>query len=256
MPIDHAIALTANPGVFIGNHGIGLSEIDANMGVGGIPALNDMTCILTLSQASANGLPAPNSMPMLRMCPGMGGGGLTTILAKYCRAGDGGTHVDQIPYVDFRAALGVGEPPFLFTVGQNGCSFIVVSAVPGTAPALAPLHLRLLHDHSHYSLAHWQAAGYTVRFAAYSDGVEPGPIPGAFAANINVVNYNPNNYPWFFVVGGVARARVTTNFLHWNGANWDFHSKHFHDSGGVAYDVDVPPGAPPPAAVSTQSLAM
>jgi hypothetical protein len=251
MPIDHSYALAANPALFIAANKIALSEISANLGHIGLVVLNNMRCRLTLSQATGNGgVAVAGSVPMLRLCPGQGGNGLATIDAYYCHAGNGvgGWGVDVLPYVDIPINPGAHLPQFLFTTGMNGCALMVATAVPATAPAPLPLnHYRVLHDPRHHTLAHWHGAGYTIRFAAFADAAEPGPVPGAFAAHLNLQIYNPNNYDWHYLVHGLhgATMRVVTNFLHYDGAAWSFHSSHFHDRAGVPNDVDAPPGTIP-----------
>lgn len=261
MPIDHSFALEANPGTFIGANKIGLSEIAVNLGLIGLQVINNMVCRVTLSQASGvGGVAQAGTIPMLRMCPGLGGNGLNTIDSYYCHAGGGvgGWGVDALPYVDIPINPGAAQPKFLFTTGMNGCALMIATAVGGGAPAVLPAnHYRVMHDPRHHSLAHWHGAGYTIRFAAYCDAAEPGAVPGAFAAHLNLQIYNPNNYPWHYVQHGQhgATMRVVTNFLHYAGAAWNFHSSHFHDRAGVALDVDTPPGVAP-AVSSNISVAL
>lgn len=253
MNTDNAPALISDPGAFIANHTIALSEINVNMPQGTwLPNTNNQQCRLTLSQSGF----IKKGVPMLRMLPGLFGGSLKAIPAYYLHAGDGGMAFNVHRHVDLPLIPHPPYPRFLFTTGMNGCSLIVTSVVPGGAPPLPANHYRVFHDHDHRPLATWHTAGYTVRFASYADITQAGPIPPAFAANINVTTYNPNNYPWSYVVHGQhgVTMRVVTNFLHYNGG-WHFHSCHFHDRAGVPNAVDTPPGVAP-AASSTQSLPM
>ncbi|MCU0762141.1 MAG: hypothetical protein MUF76_03935 [Hydrogenophaga sp.] len=255
---DNTIAFLAGPAAFIAAHPIVLNDIAP----GGIPAVNNLRTRFTLSTATAaGGLPAPGALPMLRMQPvggpavvaPPGGGALTTIDALYCRAGNGGDAFNALPYCDIAIAPGGADAHTLFTTGMNGCSLVVASAVPAGAPApLAPGHLRVLHDHDHRTLAAWQAAGYTVRFAAYVDGaVGAGAAPPAWAVAAVVADYNPHNYPFGVMTPQGMGVRVVTNFLQWTGAHWTFNSRHYVAFAATPYDLDaVPPGG----ASSTQSL--
>jgi hypothetical protein len=226
--------------VFITRYPIGLHEI-AKEPPPGWQIANDATHAFTLSERRGIDV-----MPMLRILRNRNGHGFGTIIAKWCNASAGGTPLDRIPYCDFPAVPGAHDPLFVFTVAMNGCSFIVVSAVPRGVPALTPGHYRLLHDRSHNGLQRWAKAGYTVRFAAYTDVKEAGPMPAAAAAaGPNVISYNPRDYPWTSSHGGFLYARVVTNFLAWDGHTWRFGSRHYHergDAGGRSITArDVPP---------------
>ncbi|WP_261826626.1 hypothetical protein [Inconstantimicrobium mannanitabidum] len=177
-----------------------------------------------------------------------GGGVLGTIDAFYCRAGNGGMAFNALPFCDIAIAPGPLDAHFLFTTGMNGCSLVVASAVPIGAAPLAHGAWRVMHDHDHRSIAQWQAAGYTIRFAAYADLADAG--VGPFLP-VNVVSYNPNNYPWNYMDS----VRIVTNFLHWTGVNWNFNSRHYHAAGKHIINVDSPPGVIP-AVASTQTLAI
>jgi len=256
---DDTHAFHAGPVVFIVAHPLVLNDIAP----GGIPAVNNLRTHFTLSTVTAGAAgPAPGALPMLRMQPVGGppvvvlpppGGVLNSIDALYCRAGNGGDAFNVLPYCDIVAAPGDADAHTLFTTGMNGCSLIVASAVPPGAPAaLAPGHLRVLHDHDHRTLAAWQAAGYTVRFAAYVDGaVSAGAAPPAWAVAPVVANYNPHNYPFCVVTPQGVGIRVVTNFLQWTGAHWTFNSRHYVAFAATPYDLDaVPAGGP----TSTQSI--
>ncbi|WP_437729272.1 hypothetical protein [Sorangium sp. So ce861] len=257
MARDYANDFTGNPGGFIQNHAISLLHIASKLG-GPLVRRPNLQKMFTLSRETKwLKMAWEDPIPTLRMMPGLGGDGLTTFLSWYLFAGDGHMATDAIPYCDIPINPGANSPNFLFTVGMNGCSLVIASAVPGTAPPLAAGHWRVLHDHSHYNLARWHTDGYTVRFASYAGANEAGAIPGAFAAAINVNTYNPNNYAWHYVVHGQhgAHMRVVTNFLHWDGNAWNFHSRHFHNYADTVEDLDAPPGTVNPAS-STQSIAV
>lgn len=257
--IDNVPDFLASPAGFIVANPVTLAQIAQNM-PGGIPGGNNLRTRFTLTTDSASGAPAPGALPKLRMQP-VGsppiitlpppGGVVTTIDALYCRAGDGGTALAALPFCDIPVVPGAVDPHTLFTTGMNGCSLIVLSAVPAGAPALAPGRLRVVHDHDHRSLAIWAQAGYRVRFAAYADGAQAGAPPVAWPAPAVVANYNPHNYPWGMPVPGQTAPgnRVVTNFLQLNGVNWTFNSRHYVDFGGTPYNIDAPPGG----ASSTQT---
>jgi len=76
MTIDHSFALIANPTAFIAANPIALDNI-ASLMPHGIPALNNIQANFTLTQDSAHGLPAPGSVPKLKMLPGLFAGGLS-----------------------------------------------------------------------------------------------------------------------------------------------------------------------------------
>lgn len=265
MPQDNALDFLANPAVFINAHPIVLNYIAEDTG-GGFNVVNNQRTRFTLSTRTVQGMPGPNDFPALRMQQAVGpavvtlpsGGVLTTLDAMYCHASAGGTAFNMLPYCDIPIAPGPGNAHLMFTTGMNGCSLVVASAVPppppgaplGAQPPLAPGQWRVMHDHDHRSLAAWAAAGYTLRFASYSDAAQPGAVPAAWPAPI-VNTYNPHNYPWSVVPPppSPARLRVVTNFLYWSGANWTFNSRHFHAAATVAYDIDAPAGGVP----STQS---
>lgn len=253
MATDHAPTFLANPGTFIQNHSISLRQIDSKTPM---PARqNNMIKYFSLSQETKwFGTAWADPIPSLRMLPGAGGDGLQTILARYLYAGDGGDALDAIPYCDIPVAPGAAAPKFVFTVGMNGCTMVIATAVPGTATPLPANHWRVLHDHSHYSLATWHAGGYTVRFASYADAAEPGPVPGAFAAALNLRCYNAHGYPWHYAQPGAHGVwmRVVTNFLYWDGAAWNYHSVHFHNYADQVNDVDAPAGGG--GASSTESV--
>ncbi len=258
MPIDHAIAFVNDPAAFIANNVIALEQITADLGGAGVPAGNNVQRPFILLQATQLGVPAQNTGPMLRMQPAIGGYlGVTRFDAWYCNAGHGGhngANLGQLPYVDIRQTPLPADPKLLFTVAMNGCTLVVVSAVPAGAPALAPWHYRVFHDWDHNSLATWHAAGYTVRFAAYAGADEPGQRPLSFLPNLRVRTYNPHNYPWVHFGGRqMPDMRVVTNFLHHDGAAWYWHSRHYHSNGQLILNQDaVPVGG----ASSTQSLPM
>ncbi|HTV19351.1 MAG TPA: hypothetical protein VMG12_11785 [Polyangiaceae bacterium] len=243
MATDHATTFLANPGTFIQNHSISLLQIASKTNV---PARqNNLTRHFTLSQETKwLGLAWVDPIPSLRMLPGVGGGGLQTLFAYYMYAGDGNDPLDAIPYCDIPVNPGAAAAKLLFTVGMNGCTLIIATAVPPTAPALPANHWRVLHDHSHYSLATWHAGGYAVRFASYADANEAGAVPGAFAAALNQRCYNRRGHPWHYAVQGKHGVwmRVVTNFLHWDGAAWNYHSVHFHNYATEVNDVDAPTG--------------
>ena len=255
MAIDHANAFTGNPGGFIQGNAISLLQIVSKLGAPLVRRSNLQKQFTLSQETSWFGMAWEDPIPSLRMMPGLGGGGLNTFLSWYLFAGDGGMATTAIPYCDIPINPGVGQPNFLFTVGMNGCSMIIASAVPAGVEPLAAGHWRVHHDHSHYDLARWHADGYTLRFASYADAGEPGAVPGAFAAAFNLNIYNPNNYPWHYVVPAQhgVHMRVVTNFLHYDGAAWNFHSRHFHNYADTVEDVDTPPGVAPVAS-STQSI--
>lgn len=258
---DDTHAFLAGPAAFIVAHPIVLNDITP-FGVG-IPAVNNLRTHFTLSTVTAGpGGPAPGAFPMLRMQPVGGppvvvlpgaGGALNTIDALYCRAGNGGDAFNVLPYCDIAIAPGGADAHTLFTTGMNGCSLLVASAVPPGAPApLAPGHLRVLHDRDHRTLAAWHAAGYTVSFAAYVDGVVgAGAAPPAWPVAPVVANYNPHNYPFPMLTPQGMGARVVTNFLQWTGANWTFNSRHYVAYAATPYDIDA---TPPVGLTSTQSI--
>ena len=224
---DDTLTFLAGPAAFIVANPIVLNDI-APVGVG-IPAVNNLRTHFTLSTVTAGfGLPAPGALPMLRMQPVAGppvvvlpglGGVLNTLDALYCRAGNGGDAFNVLPYCD----------------------------IP-----LAPGHLRVLHDHDHRTLAAWHAAGYTVRFAAYVDGVlGAGAAPPAWPVAPVVADYNPHNYPFGMLTPLGMGVRVVTNFLQWTGVHWTFNSRHHVAFAATPYDLDAVPAG---AATSTQSI--
>lgn len=260
--IDNAPTFLAGPAAFIVPNPVTLGQLTQNMPGGGIPAVNNLRTRFTLTTDSAAGAPAPGALPRLRMQP-VGspptitlpppGGVVSTIDALYCRAGDGGVALGALPYCDIRIAAGAGDAQTVFTTGMNGCSLIVLAAVPAGAQALAAGHWRVVHDHDHRSLATWANAGYRVHFAAYADAAGAGAPPGAWTTPARVANYNPHNYPWGMPVPGqtVPGARVVTNFLFWNRQNWTFNSRHYVDFNGMPYNIDVPASG---GATSTQTM--
>ncbi|AUH52013.1 hypothetical protein CXB49_14900 [Chromobacterium sp. ATCC 53434] len=261
---DNVPNFLAGPATFIVPNPITLAQIAQSMPGGALPAVNNLRTRFTLTtDTGTGGLPLPGALPKLRMQPVGGpptvtlpppGGVVTTIDAQYCHASAGGTALAALPFCDIPVAPGPADARTLFTTGMNGCSLMVLSAVPVGAPALAAGHLRVVHDHDHRSLATWAAAGYTVRFAAYADGgTGAGAPPGGWPVPALVADYNPHNYPWGMPVPGqaVPGARVVTNFLYWTGANWTFNSRHYVDFGGTPYDIDVPAGG---GATSTQTM--
>lgn len=261
--IDNAIAFNAGAAAFIVANPITLAQLAQSMPVPpGVPNINNLRTGFTLTTDALHGLPVPGALPKLRMQPVGGpaivplpppGGFLTTIDALYCHASVGGTPLNALPYCDINSVPGAADALTLFTTGMNGCSLVVLSAVAPGAAALAPGFLRVVHDHDHRDWATWNAAGYTVRFAAYENLADAGVIPGGLAPAPVVVTYNPHNYPWNMPVPGQVfpGVRVATNFLRWNGANWTFNSRHYVDFGGVPFDIDDPLGA---GATSTQSV--
>jgi len=255
MAKDYGDDFIANPGAFIQNNAISLKQIDSKTPM---PARqNNMIKSFTLTRETKwLGTAWADPIPSLRMLPGQAGDGYTTILSRYLYAGDGGDALDAIPYCDIPVAPGDGAPKFLFTVGMNGCTLVIATAVPGTATPLAANHWRVLHDHSHYDLARWHAGGYTLRFASYAGANEPGAVPPAFAG-ATVTNYNPNNYAWNYAEQGRHGVwmRVVTNFLHYDGNRWNYHSVHFHNYATEVNAVDEPPGGGG-AGSSTRSMAV
>lgn len=260
MPVDMAPAFVANPTAFIAAHCIALNAIGEPWG-GGFPAAHNRRNRFTLACGVGPAAPLPADQPMLRMQPdavaiGAAVGGMSTLDAYYCHAGDGGMAFNNLWRVDIPIAPGPGDARLLFTTGMNGCTLVVASAVPPGAPPLAPGHWRVMHDHDHRTLAAWQAAGYTVRFAAYADSNvgplgEPGPVPVGWA--VVPRSYNPHAYPWHHgAPPSPPRVRVVTNFFWYDGAHWNCGSRHFHASGAQAFDIDAPPGVAPPLS-STQT---
>jgi hypothetical protein len=264
MAADNAPAFLANPTLFIAASPIVLDHIGQNMPGGGFAAVNNQRSRFTLSTGAPGVAPVPADLPRLRMQPpavGVGGvvaqpplAPLTTLDAYYCHAGIGGMALNALPFVDIPVAPGPADAHLLFTTAMNGCALFVASAVDPAAPPLAPGHWRVLHDPAHRSLAALHAGNYVIHFAAYVDAVQPGPVPPAWAAPPIVRNYNPHNYPFALPPPAPAMSqRVIANFLWWDGAHWNFGSKHHHLLPGGPSAADAPP---PGGLASTQTCAL
>ena len=264
MAKDHAPSFVANPVGFMAANAIGLHQIGSKTTNPAWQNNNDATYDFTLSQETKMlGLMYADDIPMLRIHPAGVATTLTTFRAKWCNASARNTAVDAIPYCDIPLAPAAADPRFVFTVAMNGCSYILASAVSAAAPPLAVNHIRLLHDRTHYDLQHWANNGYTIRAAFYASGGEAGGVPAAWGAAPVVATYNPQNYGWGSIDGSTTYTRVVSNFLYWDGTDWLFCSRHYHEvkdlntKGGkdTLSGVDVPPTlAAGPRQPSTQAL--
>lgn len=250
---DDAILFTQNPSLFIQNNPIVLNFI-ANDLSDGIPEINNLQRRFTLSTNTVKGVPSTNDFPLLKMQQDIdqevinltGGEVLTTIKAYYCRASRGGTEFGNMPYCDIDIIPSRTEPYYLFTDAMNGCSLIIVSGVPAKDENLPDNKYRVFHDRNHRSISEWNDAGYKVIFGAYAGNDEYSPTDSAIA---KAISYNPNNCNWF--ESGLnpdsLLVRAVTNFLSWDGNEWNFNSRHYlytskSDVPDIIFDNDVKSG--------------
>lgn len=248
---DDGITFLAGPAAFIQQQAIGLDCIaeDVIAAGGQVPNnQNNLRRHFTLTRPVANG--QPTGIPALRMqvanpalVPNFNppsvrlpnGGVVRAIDALYLNAANSNTPLTQLLFCDIVTQPGPNDAHVLFTLGMNGCSLVVLSAVPQGVPTLANGHLRVVHDRDHRNLAAWAAAGFTVRFAFYADAQGSGQIPAAWqAAPPVIMNYNPHNLPWGQqgLMAQVPAPRIATNFLFWDGLGWRVGSRHYFNLGG------------------------
>lgn len=250
---EHGNAFLANPTAFLAANAIGVQQVDVVYAPPNWQNVDDATYNFSIRDAGGD------NIPKLRMENPVVPRGVEAVVAKWCNTSQGAHagRYDEISYCDFSAAPALGAPTVVFTGAMNGCGFVVVTAVPALAggyaiPALAAGHLRLYHDRRLATLAAWVAAGFTVQFAAYAGAPPPG---GMMPGGINVADYNPHDYLWNYTdVNGDPQIRAVTNFLAYDGVNWVFHSRHFHENGitHALSAVDTPPGVV--GANSTQAI--